>query len=104
MWKSSVVLEVNGETGTNEEPENISLMPHNTTHPTRMEYNASHMVGNGSVNSYKRETEMDAKKNHQFCMIRDNIDFLWNVEYLTWNNHSTHRTIVAVWEIVGDIH
>lgn len=71
-------------------------MPFHTTHPTRMEYNASSIVENGSVNGKKRDTGMDAKTNYQFGMIRDSVDFLWNGNNFTWNNHSTHRTIVAV--------
>lgn len=46
--------------------ENIPLT---SLHPTRMENNAQHIVENGSVNSYIRDTGRDA--NHQFGMIRD---------------------------------
>lgn len=62
-----------GEIGRNGVPENIPL---HTIHPTRTEYNAPHIVENGSANSYIGETEIDANENHQFGMIRDSLDFL----------------------------
>lgn len=46
-------------------------VPLKSIHPTRMEYNAQHIVENGSVNSYIRDTGMDANENPQFGMIRD---------------------------------
>lgn len=54
-------------------------VPLKSIHPTRMEYNAQHIVENGSVNSYTciRDTGMDADENYQFGMIRDiSLDFL----------------------------
>lgn len=43
-------------------------VPLKSIHPTRMEYNAQHIVENGSVNSYTciRDTGMDADENYQF--------------------------------------
>lgn len=57
-----------GELDRNGVPENIPLT---SLHPTRMENNAQHIVENGSVNSYTRDTGMGANENHQFGMIRD---------------------------------
>lgn len=68
--------EINGETGTNEEPENISLMPFHTTHPTRMEYNASSIVENGSVNDQNGKTNTDEE-----------------LENISFESLSTHPTI-----------
>lgn len=49
-----------GEIDRNGVPENIPL---HTMHLTRTEYNAPHIVKNGSVK--------DANENYQFGMIRD---------------------------------
>lgn len=57
-----------GEMDRNGVPENIPLK---SLHPTRTEYNAQHIVENGSVHRYIRDTGMDANENPQFGMIRD---------------------------------
>lgn len=47
------------------------IIPLTSLHPTRMENNAQYIVENGSVNSYIRDTGMDANENQHFGMIRD---------------------------------
>lgn len=67
-------LDKKGKTSTDAEMENTSLKSL-STHPTRTEsINASHNSGNGSLNSCRIFTEMDANKNCQFGKISSSTD------------------------------
>lgn len=53
----------------NEDMESSSFMSHNT-HSKRTENNASSIVGNGSCNSKRIDTGLDAKKNYHCGMLK----------------------------------